>query len=150
MKVTRLDGALLDYWVAKSEGLKLLPNRPLEGEIHVPSSGFWHPDTYQPSTNWAQGGAIIANEWYDLENVLIEWFGPHWPFIKAIADEPLKWLLRAFVTTRFGEEVEDIEEIRIAAPTPVGTSQYQPSASTRKWPAWFGRDRAGKAGTGSA
>ena len=144
MRVTRLDGTLLDYWVAKSEGLELLPNQPTEGETHAQSSGFWHPSIYQPSSNWSQGGAIVANEWYDLENVLIEWFGPNWPFIKAIADEPLKWLLRAYVATKFGEEVEEVVEFEFSSPVTITVPDYQPSGGSRKWPSWFGRGRTGK------
>lgn len=144
MRVTRLDGASLDYWVAKSEGLKLLSNSPEEGAEHDHGSGFWHPSTYKPSSNWSQGGLIISNEWYDLENVLIEWFGPSWPFIKTISDEPLKWLMRAYVMTKFGEEVEEIVEITIYTPATIGKPEYQPMSSPRKWPSWFGRSQASK------
>lgn len=154
MKVSRLDGVLLDYWVAKSEGLKLLTDQSAEDESRDQGNGFWHPDTYRPSSNWAQGGPIVANEWYDLENVLLEWFGPGWAFVKAITDEPLPWLMRAYVTTKFGEEVEEvIEEIakvkavveKKRSPTAaIASPADQASSHTRKWPSLFGRSRAGK------
>ena len=111
MRVTSLEGALLDFWVAKSENLKLLPEIPDAGQPHVNGSGCWHPDTYHPSSDWSQGGAIIADDWYAIEDALIEWFGLSWPFIKAITDTPLKWLMRAYVKTKFGDEVEEVESL---------------------------------------
>lgn len=109
MRVISLDGALLDFWVAKSENLKLLPEIPEDGDGHEHGSGYWHPSTYHPSCDWSQAGAIISNEWYSIEDALNEWFGPSWPFIKAITETPLKWLMRAYVKTKFGDEVEDVE-----------------------------------------
>lgn len=108
MRVTSLDGALLDFWVAKSENLKLLAEAPDDGRRHINGSGYWHPDTYHPSSDWSQGGAIIANDWYSIEDALIEWFGPHWSFVQAITESPLKWLMRAYVKTKFGDELEDV------------------------------------------
>jgi hypothetical protein len=110
MRVIGLEGVLLDFWVAKSENLKLLPEVPEEGEAHVNESGYWHPNTYHPSSNWSQGGVIVAKEWFAIEDALVEWFGPNWPFIKAITDTPLPWMMRAYVKTHFGDEVEDIDQ----------------------------------------
>lgn len=139
MKVTRLDGALLDFWVAKSENLKLLAQQPEEGQVFEYGSGFWHPSLFHPSSDWSQGGAIIANDWYNIEDALIEWFGSGWPFIKAITDEPLKWMLRAYVKTKFGDEVE--EDVGHPMPTRQAEQEFQPSAGARRWPSWFSRDR---------
>jgi hypothetical protein len=110
MRVIGLEGELLDFWVAKSENLKLLPGSPLEGTAHENESGYWHPDSYHPSSNWSQGGVIVSKDWFAIEDALIEWFGPNWPFIKAISDRPLPWLMRAFVKTHFGDEVEDCDQ----------------------------------------
>jgi len=109
MRVTSLEGARLDFWVAKSENMKLLSEIPGEGQPHVNESGHWHPSTYHPSSDWSQGGAIIANEWYAIEDALIEWFGPNWPFMQAITVSPLKWFMRAYVKTKVGDEVETVE-----------------------------------------
>lgn len=138
MKVTRLDGALLDFWVAKSEDLELLPEPPAEGCVLEYGSGFWHPSLFHPSSNWSQGGPIIANEWYNIEDALIDWFGPGWPFIKAIIDDPLKWMLRAYVKTKFGDDVEDDIEHHASPET---EREFQPSAGARRWPSWFARER---------
>lgn len=139
MKVTRLDGALLDFWVAKSENLKLLPNQPEEGGMVDHGSGYWHPSFFRPSSDWSQGGPIIANDWYNIEDALIEWFGSGWPFIKAINDDPLKWMLRAYVKTKFGDEVED--DVGHFMPSMHVEKEFQPSAGSGGWPSWFSRER---------
>lgn len=117
MRVNSLEGPLLDFWVANSEGRKLLPMAPQSADYDFSTGLDWHPSVYRPSSNWAQGGALVANEWYDIETVLIEWFGAEWPYLKTIADHPLKWFLRAFVASRFGCEVEDPEHIELQVPS---------------------------------
>lgn len=122
MIVKRIQGPLLDFWVAKSAGLKPVPERVSQAVRHDPESGFWDPRSYLPSTDWAVGGPIVSNEWYVIEDVLIEWFGDDWSTITAIRNEPLKWFMRAYVVSQFGEEVEDVDpsslfgqEVRLVA-----------------------------------
>jgi hypothetical protein len=107
MNVKRLDGTLLDFWVAKSGGLKLLPEPPRPGDGYDPESGYWHPLTFHPASDWSQGGPIVSNEWYALEDILIEWFGNGWTHLNALVHDPLKWFMRAYVASQFGDEVED-------------------------------------------
>ncbi len=109
MKISRLDGPQLDFWVAKSSGLALMKDAPAEGSPHDPRSGQWHPANYRPSVNWAQGGPIVSNEWFQLEDVLSEWFGPSWSFVETVRRDPLKWFMRAYVASVFGDEVEEAE-----------------------------------------
>jgi hypothetical protein len=109
MIVKRIQGPLLDFWVAKSAGLKPVPERHSQAERHDPESGFWDPRSYQPSTDWAVGGPIVSNEWYVIEDVLTGWFGDDWSTITAIRNEPLKWFMRAYVVSQFGEEVEEVD-----------------------------------------
>jgi hypothetical protein len=109
MRVNSLDGTLLDFWVAKSENLKLSAEAPEIGQRHVIGSGYWHPSTYHPSRDWSLAGEIISNDWYSIEDALIEWFGSNWSHVKAIQDFPLKWLMRAYVKTKFGDVVEEVE-----------------------------------------
>ena len=111
MRVNSLDGALLDFWVAKSENLKLLPEPPEAGQHHENGSGYWHPSTFHPSSDWSQGGAIIANDWYAIEDAMIEWFGPHWSFVRAVTESPLKWMMRAHVKSKFGDQVETVDPV---------------------------------------
>ena len=131
MRVTSLEGALLDFWVAKSENLKLLPEMPEDGQAHTNGGEYWHPRTYHPSSDWSQGGAILANDWYSIEDALTEWFGANWPFIKAITDAPLTWLMRGYVKTKFGDEVEDVDYVW---PDISANNESQPRLN---WQAWL-------------
>ena len=107
MNVKRLEGSRLNFWVAKSCGLKLRPDQPSATDEHDPESGLWHPSTFSPASDWSQAGPIVSNEWYVLEDVLIEWFGPDWKTLNALVNEPIKWFMRAYVASQFGDEVED-------------------------------------------
>jgi hypothetical protein len=108
MKVSELEVPLLNFWVATSEGLDRTAVEPALGERHDADSGSWHPANYHPATDWSQGGPIVAREWYALEETLNEWFGPRWPFMKMFSDQPLMWFMRAYVSSRFGDEVEEL------------------------------------------
>lgn len=141
MNVKRLDGRLLNFWVAKSAGLTLAAVDQSPGGRHDPDSGFWHPHTYNPANDWSHAGAILANDWFAIEDTLIEWFGLHWPHLPAIADHPLKWFMRAYVATQFGDEVEEV-----TAPIPLEAETHQsmatptPHAQRKHWiPTWLKR-----------
>jgi hypothetical protein len=108
MKVAELEGQLLNFWVAKSEGLELLPASPKQGDRHDLDSGLWHPSNYHPATDWSLGGTIVAREWYSLDETLGGWFGARWPFMKVFSDQPLLWFMRAYVASKFGDEVEEL------------------------------------------
>lgn len=108
MRVMCLEGPLLDYWVAKSEGMKLA-SEPRPGEtVTIIDAESGAPRHFRPSLDWSQAGPIIGGDWYALEDILCDAIGPQWPFVKAFRDDPLKWLMRAYVTTKFGGEVEDV------------------------------------------
>ena len=128
MNVKRLEGALLDFWVAKSAGLKLMAEPPQAGSQHDPESDSWHPDTFHPATNWSHAGPIVANEWFVIEDMLNEWFGPEWPVANMIIHFPLTWFMRAYVASQFGDEVEDI----VAGHEPWSLSQVDLTAFEQK------------------
>lgn len=140
MNVKRLDGQLLNFWVAKSAGLQLVGEDPGPDSTHDTNSGFWHPHTYDPSHDWSHAGSVIAEEWYRIEDTLLEWFGPEWSQVPAISKDPLKWFLRAYVATQFGDEVEDVSsagscKLRNTDSTPVPAT---PSVKPRSWmPHWL-------------
>ena len=108
MNVKRLDGAQLNFWIAKAAGLRLAPVDPAPGQVHDVDSGFWHPNTYCPANDWSQAGAILSSEWFAIEDMLNEWFGAEWPHIHAIVENPLQWFMRAYVATQYGQEVEEM------------------------------------------
>jgi hypothetical protein len=108
MRVMNLEAPLLNFWVAKSLDLKPLPDGRGAGSVSVANADSGQPEPYQPSIDWSQAGPILASEWYELETVLIDWFGPFWPHLQQFRDQPLVWFMRALVALRFGEEVEDI------------------------------------------
>jgi hypothetical protein len=108
MNVNRLEGRVLNLWVAKSAGLKLSDEPTCAAAQHDPDSSFWHPHSYNPANDWSHAGAIIANNWFAIEDRLQEWFGAQWPHVPTVADDPLLWFMRAYVATRFGDSVEDV------------------------------------------
>ena len=128
MNVKILEGTLLDFWIAKSAGLKLMAEPPAPGVQHDPDTGSWHPDTYHPAANWSHAGPIIANEWFVIEDILLGWFGPEWPVANMIIHFPLTWFMRAYVASQFGDEVEDI----VAGHEPWSLSQGDLTAFEQK------------------
>jgi hypothetical protein len=116
MNVRQLDGVLLNLWVAKAAGLQFASADPIAGECHNPDSGYWHPSNYIPAYDWSQAGSIVANEWFGIEDMLVDWFGPEWTRIKDIVENPLKWFMRAYVATQYGNEVEDVHIVKSLAP----------------------------------
>ena len=114
MKVSELEGAELDYWVAKALGLPVEMLTP--GEAKIPREprpgGHW----YEFSSKWEQGGPIIERECIELEcgDAIVghTWYAN----IAIIADcdqpsaigpTPLIAAMRCFVASKFGDTVED-------------------------------------------
>lgn len=116
MNVRQLDGVLLNLWVAKAAGLQFASAEPVAGERHDPDSGYWHPSNYIPAYDWSQAGPIVSNEWFGIEDMLVDWFGPEWTRIKDVVEHPLKWFMRAYVATQYGNEVEDVHIVKSLAP----------------------------------
>jgi hypothetical protein len=129
MNVKRLDGALLNFWIAKAAGLQLADTDPKPGNGHDPDSGFWHPVTYCPANDWSQAGTILSNEWFAIEDMLVAWFGPEWPHIHAIVERPLTWFMRAYVATQYGDEVEEMTE---------GAHKFSASKNPSRVTQWLG------------
>ena len=127
MNVKRLDGRLLNYWVAKSADLQLSAEAADPKKRHDPDSGFWHPHSFNPANDWSHAGPIVAADWFEIDDMLVEWFSPQWPHIPAISENPLKWFMRAYVATKFGDEVEEVES---PTPLPPLSNEYAIPAST--------------------
>jgi len=105
MKVAELEGALLDYWVAKAEGF-----------TNTFETFKASPTPYSSSQEF--GGIII-----EREKITCVWLGYHWTAgfqFEALSNYPwwhMTWMrdgdsqvqaaMRSYVFKRFGEEVED-------------------------------------------
>jgi hypothetical protein len=63
----------------------------------------------------------LSNEWFNIEDALVEWFGLQWPHIPAISENPLKWFMRAYVATQYGDEVEDSSPFDFTSGSDAGT-----------------------------
>lgn len=119
MKITELEGSLLDYWVARALGAETLRTDNRLTEVLDPRLGFgggsWQ--AYCPSVDWGHGGPIIEREgicvvkfetcwgaqtgfenWIDTNDDDIEYTGP----------TPLVAAMRAYVASKFKEEVGDV------------------------------------------
>jgi hypothetical protein len=123
MKTSELEGAQLDYWVARAENINIALDT---SAITNPN---WHHRTvvnrdtkkaYCPSTDWAHGGPIIERERIDLEFMddagwiatisawNVGWICEHLIDVAAeTAPTPLVAAMRAYVASKFGEEVPD-------------------------------------------
>lgn len=112
-KVSDLEGAELDYWVAKAHGWKSDPDF-LDSAL---DQGYWTADgifepkhEWKPSIDWSQGGPIIEREKIQLEIIHGEWGAlidvDAWP---KYGPTPLIAAMRAFVASKFGNEIEEIK-----------------------------------------
>jgi hypothetical protein len=102
-----LEAPLLNFWVAKSAHMNVTADGHSDGTFSVLNvlSGKFEP--YQPTIDWSQAGPILAEQWEEIETVMIDWFGPRWSFMQDFLNDPLIWLMRGYVTTQFGDEVEE-------------------------------------------
>ena len=112
MKTSELQGASLDWAVAKCEGLKV---RVISGVCHDVELLDMQVDGDTRiiySTDWAQGGPII-----EREKIAIDWDHDCWnastdshPAYYS-AETPLIAAMRVYVASMMGEEVEVPHEL---------------------------------------
>jgi hypothetical protein len=110
MQVAALTPPMLNYWVAKSRGVKAILDHRAEHSVSTVNPETGKPIPYQPSIDWSQAGPILADEWYEIETVMLDWFGPFWSYMEDFKADPLTWFMRAYVAAKFGEEVEQMPE----------------------------------------
>ena len=101
MKTSELQGAALDWAVAKCEGL---------------SSYTAILEEFNPSTDWAQGGPIIEQEKIEIHkgnplyfpkgNEHGEFYEPLWLAGKQHGQTPLIAAMRCYVASKMGDEIE--------------------------------------------
>jgi hypothetical protein len=110
MKVSELTGAELDYWVAKAEELPLSEEWNCSGSDGVLiGTGQGDLEQFAPSTNWAHGGPIIERERIETRPESNGfWRSFSWGGADTSGASPLEAAMRAYVVSKFGEEVEDL------------------------------------------
>jgi len=135
MKVSKLEGALLDVWIAKAldyDVVKAKGNyfRVFDNEGDPVGRIDAHtPNCYTNlswSTNWEQGGLIIEREEIDIRrnwpalnrcggDLSRKWFAeiidPDKDYRIAYGPTPLIAAMRCFVASKFGDEVELPEQL---------------------------------------
>ena len=108
-----LAGKALDWAVAKCDGQPVYWHAKDEA-IYM---GFGTGDSaYAPSTDWAQGGPIIGQNWISLSNEHDVWtaeIADDAPdgYISATGYTPLVAAMRCFVKSRLGDKVSVPDEI---------------------------------------
>lgn len=134
MRVAELEGETLDLWVARALGYASRDDVPssLTGEW---SDGSGMQNDWSPSHDWAQGGPILAVIIESGEFCVWEYGGvvtvsnrdPECTPNKRLEDGDLDWegedvrgegstllvaAMRAYVASKFGEEVNDAPLVR--------------------------------------
>ncbi len=115
-KVKDLEGAELNSWVAEAEGIDTyiaggtcyIRGAYTEGRLGQSPKGFC------PTYNWNVGGPIIEREEIDLEFsgdkkgqcLASRWFSDK-KDIDMFGPTPLIAAMRAYVASKYGEEVEE-------------------------------------------
>jgi hypothetical protein len=110
LKVSELTGDELDRWVAKAEGHRVQLSPWDEWEVlDAKTSNLVERTGY--SYDWAQGGPIIERERIGFVfngEFWTAWPTPSDPTNQMRGPTPLVAAMRAYVASKFGEEVEEI------------------------------------------
>jgi hypothetical protein len=112
MRTSELTGAALDWAVAKCEDPSWETN---EFQLYRE----WHLENWKPSTDWAQGGPIIAREGIDVLSYADypRWQAftpaPEQPSGQAVCNGPTPLIaaMRCYVASKLGEDVSIPEEL---------------------------------------
>ena len=109
MKVSELQGALLDYWVARAEGHEV--RLSLDMTLAIIKHGE-HGLGFAPSGRWSEGGPIIERERIAFRITAQEIVADCMTGdCMGIGTGPTHLIaaMRAFVASRFGDEVPDVD-----------------------------------------
>jgi hypothetical protein len=108
MKVDELEGKQLAYWVARSLGFTNADVVPSDlcGWEHIEGEGF--RKEWEPHEDWAQGGPIIDREIQELSHICKgRWCASNWNNNASFGPTPLIAAMRAYISSKFGDEVPD-------------------------------------------
>ena len=124
VKTSELQGAALDWAVAKCEGMEFDEDTGatvLTGEYWWDDEGLQWPVEWEPSTNWAQGGSIIERLGVALSTTTMLGAGAAYAWQAALRTQrqqfgeygptPLVAAMRCYVASRLGDEVEVPDEL---------------------------------------
>ena len=121
MKTSELTGAALNWAVAQCEGKNSVASCYYEDNVPLWLDEAPHP-VWEPSSNWAQGGAIIEREGISICNLEAnDWQVNGWTASVGelwspnddgwISPTPLIAAMRCYVASKLGDEVEVPEEL---------------------------------------
>ena len=107
MLVSELTAEQLDHWVSRAQGLETFNGE--DGHLYYPPGHELPPRRWNPSRFWSQGGPIIEENRIDLNwdtEGTHEWSASIDPDVLAHGKSVLETAMRAFVTLKFGEQVD--------------------------------------------
>jgi hypothetical protein len=114
MKTSELQGAALDWAVAKCEGKGIEFDDPSDPWLTRGGIADQPLHSYTPSTDWAQGGPIIERERIGLGHEICEG-RPYWVATGYLVEEcgptPLIAAMRCYVASKLGEEIDVPNEL---------------------------------------
>lgn len=123
IKTSELSGTALDWAVAKCEGgvAQGVYGTPelLESGLHLHYCDVLLSHPYSPSTDWAQGGALIEREGIGIRQygdfLESRWQADKWAFKfvdpMATGSTPLIAAMRCFCRSKLGDEVDIPDEL---------------------------------------
>lgn len=122
VNVSKADGPVLDWLVAKCRGKGLDLKHPKDPWLTVDGIADQPLHSYTPSTDWAQGGPIIereeigirrnvpcsrGREWEASPSILAKGAGGKWGY----GSTPLIAAMRCYVASKLGDTAEVPEEL---------------------------------------
>jgi hypothetical protein len=115
MKTSELQGAALDWAVAKCEGRDIEFDDPSDPWLTLDGIAYQPLHSYTPSTDWAQGGPIIEREGIEVKkgnplyfpqgNEKGDYYEDLWLAGKMHGPTPLIAAMRCYVASKLGEEL---------------------------------------------
>ncbi len=107
MLVNELTPEQLDLLVARAQGLEIFNSD--DGHLYYHPGHNLPPRRWNPTRYWSQGGPIIEHQQIDLNwdtEGTGEWSASIDPDVLSHGSSVLEAAMRAFVTLKFGEQVD--------------------------------------------
>jgi hypothetical protein len=116
MRTSELQGAALDWAVAKCEGKGIEFDDPKDPWLTLDGIAYQPLHSYTPSTDWAQGGPIVERE---KISIALDEEEPWCAFKEEDTDiqsfysgpTPLVAAMRCYVASKMGDEVDVPDEL---------------------------------------